>query len=43
VIAMRVEPEETFITATVTLLAEGVAMTLFLAMIGVWLIIWSGA
>lgn len=40
---MRVEPEETFITATVSLLAEGVAMALFILMIGVWLIIGSGA
>lgn len=40
---MRVEPEETFIAATVSLLAEGVAMALFILMIGVWLIIWSGA
>lgn len=39
----RIEPEETFIAATVSLLAEGVAMLLFLAMLGVWLIIWSGA
>lgn len=40
---MQIKPEETFIAATVRLLAEGVAMALFLAMIGVWLIIWSGA
>jgi hypothetical protein len=40
---MQIEPEETFITATVSLLAEGIAMALFILMIGVWLIIWSGA
>jgi len=32
-----VEPEETFIAATISLLAEGVAMVLFLAMLAVWL------
>jgi hypothetical protein len=32
-----IEPEETFIAATVSLLAEGVAMVLFLAMLFVWM------
>lgn len=40
---MRIEPEETFIAATISILAEGVAMILFLAMLIVWLAIWSGA
>lgn len=38
-----IEPEETFIAATISLLAEGVAVLLFLMMLAVWLTIWSGA
>ena len=38
-----IEPEETFIAATVSLLAEGVAVVLFLAMLAVWAEFWCRA
>jgi hypothetical protein len=38
---VRIEPEETFIAATISLLAEGVAVLLFLMMVATWLVIAS--
>lgn len=40
---MQIEPEETFISATVSLLAEGVAVVLFLAMCAVYAALVCGA
>ena len=40
---MQIEPEETFISATVSLLAEGVAVVLFLAMLAVYAALVCGA
>lgn len=39
---MRIEPLETIPAATVALLAEAVAVALFLVNVLVWMIVWSG-